>query len=263
MELLLKFVLAPALIGGVSLAGRRCGPRLEGILVGFPLTSAPVACVLAIEQGPAFGARFAESALRSATALAAFTAAYARTSSRAGWLVCSIAGWTAFVAAGVLVRGVSWSVTVTATLVVGAIAVAWLCIPRACGSPVAAALPRWDVATRMAVATAMLLLVTGAAAATGPQWSGLLSSAPVCASVVVAFAHLHGGAAAAAQALRGLCAGLLSFAAFFAVAAAGLGNWCLLPTMSAAALASIAAQWAVVFVRCRCATGRHVSREST
>jgi len=38
-----KLLLTPALLGLVSLAGRRWGPAVSGWLVGLPLTSGPVA----------------------------------------------------------------------------------------------------------------------------------------------------------------------------------------------------------------------------
>jgi hypothetical protein len=54
--LALKLVLTPALIGAVSLAGRRWGPGVSGWLVGFPLTSGSVAFFLSLDHGLAFAA---------------------------------------------------------------------------------------------------------------------------------------------------------------------------------------------------------------
>lgn len=48
-SLALKLVLAPALIGAASLAGRRWGPAVSGWLVGLPLTSGPIAFFLRLD----------------------------------------------------------------------------------------------------------------------------------------------------------------------------------------------------------------------
>jgi hypothetical protein len=66
--LALKLVLTPALIGVVSLAGRRWGPGVSGWLVGFPLTSGPVAFFLALDHGVRFAAAAAVGSMRPAPA---------------------------------------------------------------------------------------------------------------------------------------------------------------------------------------------------
>ena len=52
--LLLKLILTPLLIGSVSLAGRRWGPTVGGLLVALPLTSGPILFFLALERGAPF-----------------------------------------------------------------------------------------------------------------------------------------------------------------------------------------------------------------
>ncbi|HEX6121994.1 MAG TPA: hypothetical protein VFY89_02485, partial [Ktedonobacterales bacterium] len=50
----LKLLLTPAFIGGASLAGRRWGVVVSGLLVGLPLTSGPIALFLALDHGASF-----------------------------------------------------------------------------------------------------------------------------------------------------------------------------------------------------------------
>src|SRR5476649_1983993 len=57
----------------VSLAVKKWGSFVGGILSGLPLTSGPVAIFLSLEQGPAFAA---QSAGASLSGLAAVLAAY-------------------------------------------------------------------------------------------------------------------------------------------------------------------------------------------
>jgi hypothetical protein len=55
-NLAVKVVVTPLLIGGASLAGRRWGHQLGGWLVALPLTSGPVAFLLATDHGADFAA---------------------------------------------------------------------------------------------------------------------------------------------------------------------------------------------------------------
>jgi hypothetical protein len=59
MMLVLKLALTPLLIAAVTLIGRRWGPRVAGLAVGLPLTTAPVSAFLGAEHGSAFAARAA------------------------------------------------------------------------------------------------------------------------------------------------------------------------------------------------------------
>jgi hypothetical protein len=92
----LKPLLVPALIGAVSLAGRRWGPMVSGWLVGLPLTSGPVALFLAVEQGNAFAASAAQGMLTGIISLSAFCFTYSRLAIRFRWLPSILAGWIAY-----------------------------------------------------------------------------------------------------------------------------------------------------------------------
>ena len=54
MLLLLKLLLAPLLVGLATLAARRWGPKIGGIVVGLPLSTGPIFLFLAIDQGLGF-----------------------------------------------------------------------------------------------------------------------------------------------------------------------------------------------------------------
>lgn len=99
--------------------------------------------------------------------------------------------------------------------------------------------PRWDIPARMAVATAVVLLITGAARSLGSTWSGLLSTLPVYALVMGVFSHRHEDAVAAARFLRGVSVGAIGAAAFLLVAGALVEHASLLVTYLAASLACI------------------------
>src|SRR5438445_6898563 len=94
--------------------------------------------------------------------------------------------------------------------------------------------PRWDLPVRMIVATALVLVITGAAPILGPQLSGLLTTYPIYAGVLAVFAHAQRGGAAAAQLVPGLCYGIISFATFFHAMRALIDRVAILPSVAAA-----------------------------
>jgi hypothetical protein len=94
--LLLKLLVVPGLVAGVTLATRRWGHRIGGLLTAFPVVAGPVLCFYAVEQGHAFAARAAQSTVVGAVAIEAFCIGYARSCRRFPWAVCLAIGWSAF-----------------------------------------------------------------------------------------------------------------------------------------------------------------------
>ena len=102
--------------------------------------------------------------------------------------------------------------------------------------------PRWDLPVRMIVATALVLVITGAAPILGPQLSGLLTTYPIYAGVLAVFAHAQRGGAAAAQVVRGLCYGIIAFATFFLAIGAFIDRVGILPAFAAASTGALLVQ---------------------
>jgi hypothetical protein len=70
--LLAKLLLAPACVVAVSLAGRRWGIAVAGILGGLPVVAGPILVVLTLVHGSAFGAEAAAGTLLGLAALTLF-----------------------------------------------------------------------------------------------------------------------------------------------------------------------------------------------
>jgi hypothetical protein len=69
---ILKLILVPALIAGVTLAGRRWGPAVAGWLSAFPVVAGPILLFMALEHGPTFAATAAIGTLSAVLAILAF-----------------------------------------------------------------------------------------------------------------------------------------------------------------------------------------------
>jgi hypothetical protein len=254
--LALKLVLTPALIAVATLIGRRFGPSISGWLVGLPFTSGPVSLFLALEQGTSFAATAAVGSIVGVAAAAAFAVAYARMARRFGWPASLAVASAAFAVVVVALNAVPLTSdlpTPLLALYAGAVGAAMIGI-RLIAPPgaleEAPEPPRWDLPVRMVVATAIVIVITGAAPIIGAQLSGMLTTYPVYAGVLAVFAHAQRGGAAAAQVVRGLCFGIIAFATFFLAIGALVDRAGILPAFFAAAAGALLVQ-AVTLTRVR------------
>ncbi|MGY2050731.1 hypothetical protein [Methylobacterium sp. JK268] len=243
----IKLVVTPLLMGLVSLAGRRWGGLVGGVVAGLPLTSGPISVYLALEQGPAFAAGAAAGALQGLAAVMASYAAYAVASRRWGLAGSVLAGLGAYAACAVALLRIG-SDGLALALCLAALLVALR--PEAGEGRAAggAAPSRFDLPARMAAATLLVLGVTGAAPHLGPTLSGLASPIPVLGWPLIVFAHRQGGGAEARATLRGIAAGSLGVVLFNLVVAHGLVRDGLLPTYALAFLTSCAVSGATGLV---------------
>ena len=208
----------------------------------MPLTSGPVVFFLALEQGVAFAGAAAVGALAGALAEAAFCVVYGRLAVRRPWPFAMLASCLAFAVAALALQHLALRLAWVFPAVVAALVLAFRLMPAAAGRGVAAPPPRWDIPARMAVTTALVLLLTAAAPVLGARLSGLLATFPLYAAVLTVFAHHLGGPAPAVEVLRGLLLGLVSFAGFFLVLGALVERADVAPPFAAAVAAALMLQ---------------------
>ena len=249
MLLLLKLCLVPGLVATVTLAARRWGLRVGGVLSALPMVAGPTLCFYAIEQGIGFAADAARSALLGIVANVAFCVVYARLAWHVSWPLGAIGGWIAFgiVAAAAYrvpdLRGGELAIA-SGTLLVGRSLVP---LPQATGG--AAGHPRWDLPFRMLASAAIVVLLTGVADALGARLSGVMSAFPVVTLTLAVFTHVQRGAAAVALFLRAMLRGLHGFAVFCFVFSIALGplQWNLWQALSLALTTQVALQAALLW----------------
>jgi len=235
-----KLILTPSLIAMATLAARRWGPIVGGLIAGMPLTSGPVSVFLAVERGVTFAAAAAQAALLGLIAVVAFCIGYDKTAHRARWPASCAVGFICYFAAVLVLRNLSVGIY-TSILLVYSIIVAAMLLMSTTRKNAANRAERalWDLPLRMIAATGMVLLITGIADRIGPTWSGLLSPFPVFASVMAVFSHRASGASAAIHVLRGVVTGSVAFASFFVTVTLMLRNESMLATYSAGAFVAL------------------------
>jgi len=217
--LLLKLILVPLLVASASVAERRWGPRVAGLLTSFPIVTGPILFFFSMEQGDVFTAEAARGALVALVAVAASGLAYAWASVGTPWWISLPASWATFTVCTLALHGQTlaapWAlVTALASFVlVGAL----LPIPR--GARTRVARSRWDLPLRTLSAMVVVVSVTGLGRRLGPSLSGAFTPFPVALGVLLAFTHAQQGSSSAIQFMRGFLPGMWSFAAFCFVAA--------------------------------------------
>lgn len=215
----MKVTLAPALVAATTLAARRWGARVGGVVGGFPAVVGPILLALHAQHGKDFAGHAAAGALAGLVSLTAFVVAYGWLARRFSWPAALSLSWAAFAAATAALDGLALPPALALPVVLAAFTLAHAALPRSRASAASGPAPRWDLAFRVLATVVFVLVLTGAAGALGPQLSGLLAAFPVLASVLCAFMHAQQGPAAVADFLRGMVGGLGGFAAFCFVVA--------------------------------------------
>ncbi len=242
--LLLKLLLVPAFLVAISYAGRRWGPGIAGWLAGFPLSTGPVLIFVALERGPAFTAQAAVLSVAAASSAVAFVVAYAWACTRLPWhaaVLCAYAAWFGTIP---FLQNLPQTLWVFLPLSLVLLACAPRLLPRPRGSLHSRPLPAFELLLRMAAGATMVLVVTGAAEALGPVWTGYFSSIPVMTSLLTLFSHRTNGPAFAIVLLRAMAGGFYAYVAYCVCVALLLESQGFGVTFTVAVAAALAVQGA-------------------
>jgi hypothetical protein len=258
-----KLLLAPSFVVGASLAARRYGARIGGLVAGLPVVAGPIVLVYALTHGPRFAADAAAGTLLGLVSLIAFVVVYARLAVQHGWLASMLGGWAAFAAATALFSLVSLPAGAALALAAVAIAAGLAALPRApAGPPAGRRPPAWDLPLRAACALVLVLTLTAVAGWLGSQLSGLLAPFPIIATVLAVFTHVQHGSDRLVRLLRGLLSGFGAFALFFFALAISLPSLGTLASFSLATAVALVTQALVIAAsRPGSARGGRLARE--
>jgi hypothetical protein len=247
-----KILLAPLCVVAVSLAGRRWGVAVAGMLGGLPVVAGPILLVETLLHGRGFGADAAAGTLLGLAALTAFVVVYGRVAVAAGPGPSVLCGWTAFLL-GVAVLGPVQPPPALSLVLVAACFALGLRLLRPASSPplTAAAPPWWDLPVRALAALGLVLALTAVSGTLGPHLSGLLAPFPIVTSVLAVFTHAHGGVAQVSVLLRNFLFGFYGFAAFCFTLALALPGLTSAAAFGLATGAALAVQTTIFLLRSR------------
>ena len=241
--LAVKLTLAPTFVVGASLASRRFGPRIGGLIAGLPVVAGPILLVYALAHGRAFAAGAASGTLLGLVSLTAFLVVYSRVAAHAVWSVSLLAGWLTFALGTVIFS--AFSIPVGGALAVAAVGVlvgfAALPHPSSAQSTYAPP-PAWDLPLRALCAAALVLTLAAVAGWLGPQLSGLLAPFPIIATVLAAFTHAQRGVDDVRRMSRGMVTGFCAFALFCFTVSVALRTFDIASAFALATVVALAVQ---------------------
>lgn len=211
--------MAPVLVAGATLAGRRWGHRVGGLVSAFPAIVGPVLWIGAERHGSEFAAQAAIGTLVGLASLGAFALACGRTAPHISWPVSLAAGWAFAVVAAAFASAVDVSLTGAFVIAVSSLALAHRGLPPGVLQASRLDPPRGDLALRMALTSLLVVSLAAAGGWLGPTVSGVLAALPVLACVLAGFTHARHGGAASSQLLRGMLSGMTGFVVFCAIVA--------------------------------------------
>jgi hypothetical protein len=224
--LILKLIIVPLFIAGVTFAGHRWGPAVAGWLAGLPIVSGPILLFLAIEQGTPFAAHAAMGTLAGVIGPVCFVLIYCWMASRnVWWPLCLVCGWSGYFAAITFLYVTAPQPLLAALYTAAALIVGPRIFPRVPASAPITISTYAEVACRMVGGAVLVVLVTRFSASLGPQLSGLFAVFPVVASVLAVFTHRYSGYQYTVLLLRGLVYGLIAFSVFCFVLSVTLVPW--------------------------------------
>jgi hypothetical protein len=212
--LILKLVLVPALIGAITLAGRRWGPAVAGWLSGFPIVTGPILLFVALERGPEFAAVTAAGALSGGLAWMSFALGYAWVATRMSWRIALLASLCAYLVVGVALILAAPPFALIVVMLMAAVLFAPLLFPRPTEPIGPATSSSVELGARMLAGGLMTVAVTHLSPALGPKFSGLLAVFPVMGIVLAAFSHRTSGNIFTIRLLRSMVYGFYAFTAF-------------------------------------------------
>ena len=250
-----KLFVTPLLIGAVTLAGRRWGAIVSGLMIGLPLTSGPISLILALEYGQDFAGRSAIGNLAGQISNCVFCLTYIGVARAGSWRISAFSSVAAFVATTFVLNLFVWQLLPALAVLLMVMVLSARLLPHHRLSAQELPPSKWDLPARIVCATALVVLLTALAESLGPQLSGLLSPVPAFSLIFAAFTHAQHGAKDASNLLRGVIVGSGGYAAFFTVVGVLLPFHGIAATYVVAALAGMALGGATLFLTRRTRDG--------
>jgi hypothetical protein len=157
--LAVKILLSPLCVVAVSLAGRRWGVAVAGVLGGLPVVAGPILLVETLLHGRGFGADAAAGTLLGLAALTAFVVVYGRVATAAGPIQSVLCGWTAFLLGVAVLSLIQPPPALSLILVAACFALGLRLLPMPWQAQTFTAPPWWDLPARALAALGLVLVL--------------------------------------------------------------------------------------------------------
>jgi hypothetical protein len=216
--LALKLILAPLAVLLASIASKRYGHVIGGILAGFPMIAAPVTAALLIDHPAEHVAAIAFATVSGLLATAGFIVAFAWVAkTNKPWWYCLSSAALAFIAVAFVITALELPVILSVVFGVAAPWLARFSLPKIATPRQSPIIPSSELALRVIGAFVLASALLFSAGNTPPWLSGLLIAWPITGSILPCFTQKLAGANATIAFLSGFSRGLVGLATFFCV----------------------------------------------
>ena len=246
--LLLKLMVVPVLVALMSLAARRFGPMIGGLLIGLPWMTGPIIFFLGQERGAHDTVSLAIGAMLATVSISAYALTFGWVGMHARWPLSLTAGAVAYTAVGSALTGLVLAPTPAALIGSGCLLATSVLIPAPKQPRPLQALPWWDIPVRMLASAVMVTAIALVSDRLGATASGIAASFPVLLTVIGTFTFHQWGSDALLALLRGITRSLLSFVMFFWVVATFVEPLGLVTSYAAAAITALCVSGALIVV---------------
>lgn len=206
----------PLVIGGVTIASKKWGNLVGGMIASLPWIAGPIMLFFTIEQGVDFAVNSVKGIMMGVVGVLAFCFAYIYSALKSKWYVSLLLAYLAFVVTTIFLKTCEnifnldvWFAVAVVLSLVGLKIFPKLETQASTGQHL-----RYDIYLRMVIITVFVALITYLAKILGPTWSGILTPFPIITAILAAFTHYTQGAYGTSIILRGMLTGFIGFATF-------------------------------------------------
>lgn len=209
--LFVRLAIAPLAVLAGTLAQRRFGHAVGGLIIGLPLTSLPMLLLVALQHGTGFATTMSNADLIGSLAEVAVILTYVHLSARRSPTLTILGALGAFVAVAGVTHFFTFATPLAGLLALASFAVAlryWPHVDFLVTQP-----GRHRLALRVALSATFTFLVISSAGRLGPGLAGLAAALPVMSLIIAFFSHKELGGVASTQFLHGVAKGSFSYVA--------------------------------------------------
>jgi hypothetical protein len=223
--LALKLLLIAGTVYLSSLAARRGGHVLAGLVTGMPMIVGPILGLVLIDHGPVVTANVTWATITCFPATLVHALVFSHAARRFNWLLCLVLATTAYLLVAAFLSWIALPAAWAAVLAAVAPSLGLALMPRTRAAvdsshePVVAPAPSVQIQTsevffRIVAAVAMAAAIIVGADHFPAFISGLLLAVPIAGAVLPCFTLPRYGYAATVNLLKGFARGLHGFCAF-------------------------------------------------
>lgn len=206
----------PLVIGGVTVASKKWGNLVGGMIASLPWIAGPIMLFFTIEQGVDFAVSSVKGIMMGVVGVLAFCFVYIYSAIKYKWYVSLFFAYCGFVTTTVLLKTcenfIDLNTWFTIAVVLSLIGIK--VFPRLEMQASSGQTLKYDIYLRMVIITVFVALITYLAQILGPTWSGILTPFPIITAILAAFTHYTQGAYGTSIILRGMLTGFIGFASF-------------------------------------------------